>query len=201
MRTNQSNNFILKISLFTAVLVCMTLAFFILYWKSGSPGFRSAAITMLTFSYHFAMRILVGKVVDCVNRHRPMNPDAAVHKIFAFEPGLYSFIKVKRWKKYAVTAVPESFDLSRNSLEKIRLNMLQAEVVHKVIMLLALLPILLIIPWGSVLVFVLTSVASSLMDLPFVIIQRYNRWRINRLLARLRCTLAECPSGMQYRPD
>ncbi len=63
-------------------------------------------------------------------------------------------------------------------------NMLQAELVHRIIMVLSFLPLLLIIPYGVPGIFIATSAAACLLDLIFVMIQRYNRPRIVRLLKR-----------------
>ncbi|MGM9971932.1 MAG: hypothetical protein ACI35W_05940 [Anaeroplasmataceae bacterium] len=53
----------------------------------------------------------------------------------------------------------------------------------------ALLPLLLIIPYGSAVVFISTTVACALIELIFIIIQRYNRPRLVRLYKRKLATL------------
>ena len=61
-------------------------------------------------------------------------------------------------------------------------NVAQAELVHRIIMVLSFGPLLLIIPYGVPMVFVVTSIVAALIDLQFVIIQRYNRPRVMKLL-------------------
>ena len=61
-------------------------------------------------------------------------------------------------------------------------SMVQAETGHLMIMLLSFLPLLLIIPYGTAPVFIITSVLACMMEVPFVIIQRYNIPRIIRYM-------------------
>ena len=61
-------------------------------------------------------------------------------------------------------------------------NVAQAELVHRIIIVLSFVPLLLISPYGVPMVFVVTSIVAALIDLQFVIIQRYNRPRVMKLL-------------------
>ena len=81
-----------------------------------------------------------------------------------------------------VTVRPEQFDLSVNSMDDLLHNMAQAELVHRIIMVLSFAPIILIIPYGAPMIFIVTSLLASLFDLQFVMIQRYNRPRVMRVL-------------------
>ena len=62
--------------------------------------------------------------------------------------------------------------------------MCQAELVHETIMVFSFLPIIASVWFESIGVFVITSIVSALIDLIFVIIQRYNRPRIIRILQK-----------------
>lgn len=81
-----------------------------------------------------------------------------------------------------ITARPEQFDLSVNSMDDLLHNMAQAELVHRIIMVLSFVPIILIIPYGAPMIFIVTSMFASLFDLQFVMIQRYNRPRVMRIM-------------------
>lgn len=81
-----------------------------------------------------------------------------------------------------ITAKPEQFDLRENSMDELLHNVAQAELVHRIIIVLSFIPLLLIIPYGVPMVFIVTSIAAALIDLQFVIIQRYNRPRVMKLL-------------------
>ena len=89
-------------------------------------------------------------------------------------------MKVKRWKRFIITAKPEQFDMKRNSTEALLHNMAQAELVHKIIAILSFVPIAFIIPFGAPAAFIITSVISSMIDIKYVIIQRFNRQRLQK---------------------
>ena len=75
----------------------------------------------------------------------------------------------------------ELFDPKTHSWAEIAQAMCQAELIHETIVLLSFLPILAGIRFGAYPVFIITSVLAAMVDMMFVIIQRYNRPRILRL--------------------
>jgi hypothetical protein len=79
---------------------------------------------------------------------------------------------------------PESFDSRLRTWDEIAGAMCQAELVHEVIILLSFLPILASIPFGALPVFAITSVLAACYDGMFVIMQRYNRPRIVKLVEK-----------------
>ena len=81
---------------------------------------------------------------------------------------------------------PSLFDPKLHSWEEIAQAMCQAELVHETIVVLSFLPLLGAIPFGSFGVFLITSVLAALYDLSFVIMQRFNRPRIMKLIAKER---------------
>lgn len=76
------------------------------------------------------------------------------------------------------------FDKSLHSLEKIAQATCQAELVHEVIMGLSFAPMLLCKKFGAVGVFWVTSILAALVDGAFVIMQRFNRPRLIRILQK-----------------
>ena len=74
------------------------------------------------------------------------------------------------------------FDLSKHSLDEIAQAMCQSELVHETITIFSLVPILFSIWFGAFWVFFITSVLGALFDLMFVIMQRYNRPRIIKII-------------------
>ena len=66
--------------------------------------------------------------------------------------------------------------------DEIAQAMCQAELVHEVIIILSFLPILAAIPFGALFVFVFTSILSAGYDAMFVMMQRYNRPRIVKMI-------------------
>ena len=65
--------------------------------------------------------------------------------------------------------------------------MLHSELVHIAIVILSYVPLIISIFWSylndSILIFLITSVLSSLMDISFVVAQRYNSPRVKRLMS------------------
>jgi len=160
-----------------------TLAFFLLYIFCHQPWMISVAVTMLTIFYHFAMRLIVGEIVTVIYRNKNFPRDRLGFRLYSFEERLYRKLNVKRWKMRVITAKPEQFDLKLVSPEELLHNVMQAELVHRIIMVLSFAPLLLIIPFGAPWVFIITSILACAIDSIFVIIQRYNRPKVQRYMA------------------
>lgn len=167
------------------VLFWVLAAFFRgIYAKQGYGFYLTAAITFLTFAYHFSMRILVGIFITALfwNREFPMYSKLLLPT--ANEQHLYKKWKVKTWKQYAITANPGQFDVQSLNLKELLHNMIQAEMVHECIIILSFVPLLFSIPFGAMPVFFITSVMAACIDLKYVIIQRYNIPRVIKLIER-----------------
>ena len=164
------------------VFITLTVVFAVLHDMYDEGWMLSAYVTFLTISYHFSMRLIVGEAVTVIYRNREFNLDSAGFRIHSFEKKLYQRLNVKKWKVHMLTAKPEQFNLRENSMDDLLHNMAQAELVHRIIMVLSFVPLLLIIPYGAPVVFIVTSIAAGWIDLQFVIIQRYNRPRVMKLL-------------------
>lgn len=141
------------------------------------------AVTFGTIFYHLAMRLAVGSLVDA-KYHNRMDYTKKWFQEKPFEKKLYKKLNVRKWKKRLPTLNPEDFDLKNRSIEEIIQVTCQAEVVHELIMPLSFVPIVFSIWFGSLDVFVITSCVSFLFDGLLVIMQRYNRPRLMRLLKR-----------------
>lgn len=160
----------------------LTLLSYLLYRYYPLGILESLAITCGTVFYHFSMRLLVGAVVPAFVREGAENGIWFRQK--RFEPPLYRALRVKQWKKYLPTYAPESFDLKQHSLEEVIHTCCCSEAVHEWIMLLSFLPVLTIPVFGTPWVFWVTSTLAALFDGCFVILQRYNRPRLIRILER-----------------
>lgn len=143
----------------------------------------SFAITYGTFFYHFAMRLLVGHILDRTMQNKA-DYRKAWYQLRTWETKLYKRLNVRKWKRKMPTYDPSLFDPKLHSWEEIVQAMCQAELVHEVIAVLSFLPLLAAIPFGSFFVFLSTSLLAALFDLSFVIMQRYNRPRILKLLSK-----------------
>lgn len=93
-------------------------------------------------------------------------------------------LRVRKWEKYIPAYSLDTFDTSRKTVKEIVGATCQAEIVHEIIMVLSLLPIAMIPFLGGGPAFVITSVISMLVDSVFVIMQRYNRPKLVRVMER-----------------
>lgn len=169
----------MKIIALTSVV--MTAVFAVLYQIKPLGVFLTLAITAGTVAYHFLMRLLVGGAYALLVNNK-VDYNKKWFRVGKTEQKLYKLLKVKGWKKHFPTYDPQAFDKEQHSWSEIAGAMCQAELVHETIILFSFLPILFSHWFGSALVFVLTSIFSALFDLTFVIIQRYNRPRVVKIL-------------------
>ena len=153
------------------------------YKVTSSGILLPLAITSGTIAYHFVMRLMVGLAF-----HATMQNQADYRKrwyqVSKREMAVYEKLKVKQWKRRMPTYDPALFDPRLHTWEKIVQAMCQAELVHETIAVLSFLPILAGVWFGEYPVFIVTSVLAAACDMVFVIMQRYNRQRVMKLLNR-----------------
>ena len=143
------------------------------------------AITLGTFSYHFLMRLIVGYGIDAVYHNR-MNYHGKWFQPRKWENKLYKKLKVKSWKDKMPTYDTDISSFELHSMEEIVMAMCQSEIVHEIIVAFSFVPVL-AIPWlGEPVVFIITSFLAACFDMIFVIMQRYNRPRIIKLIEKRR---------------
>ena len=151
-------------------------------WNLYAPRdwLLSAAITFGTTCYHLTMRLLVG----LIGSHIPVREDCRWFQPREFEEKLYRVLRVKARKSAMPTYDPDAFSLRKNTLAQIIRNSCTAELVHTLILPFSFLPLLAARIWGAFPVFLVTSVLAALFDCGFIIMQRYNRPRLVRILKK-----------------
>ncbi len=142
-------------------------------------------ISSATALYHFAMRLIVGTIVDKIFQNK-FDHTLWWFRKRSFEDKFYKRLKVNSWKKKMPTYEAGLFDVKEHSTDELLGAKCQAEVVHELIVLLSFVPLFFSLWWGTFFVFLITSVLAAMYDSCFVMIQRYNRPRVERLLARKR---------------
>lgn len=172
-----------KMFLTTIVSLVGMVASGAIYSFTGNRVIFSLAITFGTFFYHLAIRLAAGYLIDA-KFHNHMDYTKGWFKERAFEPKLYKKLKVKKWKKRFPTFNPQDFQLENRSVEEIVQVTCQSEIVHEVNMGLSFVPVIFSVWFGSFAVFVITSLLACLYDSVFVIMQRFNRPRLMRLLRK-----------------
>lgn len=133
--------------------------------------------------YHFAMRLAVGTVVNFIMKNKA-NYKNVWFREKCFERKLYKLMRVRKWKKYLPTYDPNTFDVNQKTVKEIVGATCQAEVVHEIIMVFSLIPIASIPFLGGAAAMIVTSVLAMLFDSLFVILQRYNRPKLVKVMER-----------------
>lgn len=184
MKKSAFQQFMEKGAVLTLVL---SIAFLCCLLIFGGEPWISLLITFVTIFFHFSVRLTVGAIVDKA-AEKGIDHNARWFKQNGFEVKMYHFMKVKRWKLKLPTYAPDNFSLEKNSAEQVVVNMCGAELVHEINIVASFVPVVLSIavPFlrDTLIVFVITSIVAALFDLLFVMIQRYNRPRMVRLIQR-----------------
>lgn len=166
-----------------AFSLAATVILAISYKVTSSGILLPLAITSGTIAYHFVMRLMVGLAFHATMRNKA-DYRKRWYQVSKWEMAVYEKLKVKQWKRRMPTYDPALFDPRLHTWEEIVQAMCQAELVHETIAVLSFLPILAGIWFGEYPVFIVTSVLSAACDIVFVIMQRYNRQRVTKLLNR-----------------
>lgn len=166
-----------------AFSLAATVILAISYKVTSSGILLPLAITSETIAYHFVMRLMVGLAFHATMRNKA-DYRKRWYQVSKREMAVYEKLKVKQWKRRMPTYDPALFDPRLHTWEEIVQAMCQAELVHETIAVLSFLPILAGIWFGEYPVFIVTSVLSAACDMVFVIMQRYNRQRVTKLLNR-----------------
>ena len=164
----------------TRVIFCTSLALFpLLGVLFLMLHMENAYITFFTFSYHIWERMIMGTLTTFL----PIKGTSWVFRTRKWEKSFYEAIGIRKWKDKLPTYTPEAFEV--RNLETLRKAMLRSERGHILGFFLAYLPIFVALHLGYLTsIFVITSLISSLLDIPFVIVQRYNSERVSAILAR-----------------
>lgn len=167
----------------TAVSLCALLLSLVLYHATGLSALYSCAITFGTMFYHLAVRLLCGWTFSAVF-HNQINAERRWFQPRCWEPALYRRLHVKRWKNHMPTFDPDTFSLQKHSLDEIIGVTCQSELVHECNIVLSAVPLFFSIWFDNFPVFLLTSLLAAAFDGIFVILQRYNRPRLQALAKR-----------------
>ena len=166
------------------ISLLLTIVLFAWYSCTSNKILLSFAITFGTIAYHLIMRLLVGWVFDLTMNNKA-DYKKRWYQVSCWEMSLYEKLRVKKWKGKMPTYEISLFDPKKHTWEEIIQAMCQAELVHETIVVLSFLPILVGIWFGDYLVFIITSLVAAMVDMSFVIMQRYNRQRITKIMSRI----------------
>lgn len=164
-----------------ALTTIITIIFSYIYITINKSIYLTLAISFGTTAYHFIMRLVIGYIINWI-MHNKANYNNNYFKTKKLEQKIYKLIKVKKWKDKMPTYNPDFYSTEKHSLEEIAMVTCQAEIVHELIIIFSFVPVLFTLWFDSFWVFMITSIISALIDTLFVIMQRYNRPRIIKLI-------------------
>ena len=164
-----------------AFSLAATVILAISYKVTSSGILLPLAITSGTIAYHFVMRLMVGLAFHATMRNKA-DYRKRWYQVSKREMAVYEKLKVKQWKRRMPTYDPALFDPRLHTWEEIVQAMCQAELVHETIVVLSFVPIVAGVWFGEYPVFVITSALAAMLDLMFVMVQRYNRQRVIKLM-------------------
>lgn len=166
-----------------AISLLLTLICALLHIKTANDLPMTLAVTFGTVAYHFCMRLLVSGIINSL-LHNRVDYNKKWFQVGETEQVIYKKLNVKGWKDKMPTYDKSLFDNKEHSWDEIAQAMCQSEIVHETIVVFGFLPIVSAIWFGALPVFIVTSVLSACFDLVFVIMQRYNRPRVIKLIKR-----------------
>lgn len=167
----------------TIMLTALVAAiFFFLYYSNTleSSVILWTGIVSFMILYHFGLRIFMG---DITKRFR-INYNHVWYKQRKFEKTLYRILKVRTWKEKVLTFDPESYDVKSRTLEQLATTMSKSELDHWINEVISVISIFFAFFWGSFPAFLISAVVVMLFDAQFIIVQRYNRPIVLRLIER-----------------
>ncbi len=145
--------------------------------------YLSLAITFGTITYHFSIRLLIGTLFQLFMKNRADYRKKWYH-LHPWESVLYQKLRVKKWKDKMPSYDRDSFYPALHSWNEIAQAMCQSELVHEMDIVFSFLPLFFSVWFGAFPVFLTTSIFAAAYDSLFVMMQRYNRPRILRIIEK-----------------
>lgn len=131
--------------------------------------------------YEMFMRMIVGTLINKKFQNH-INYELDWFQEKNFESDIYKSLQVQKWKKLMPTYSPKSFNLKKHSFDQIIQSTCQSEIIHEIIIVLSFVPVIFSLTFGHFWIILVVSVLAALIDLTFVILQRYNRPRLIRIM-------------------
>lgn len=173
------SNFKAKMIFITELLLIGFVVFYAIFLFFRTSIFKTITVTLGVLLFHFAMRLFVNWFFKSM-KGRPWNHTNKWFRERNYERGLFKVLRVASWKNHIPDYNPEDFDQKQKKLSKMISNSCREEVTHIVMIIANFLPILLPISLSGVNFWLLfwLSVLGGIIDLMFILKQRYNRPRM-----------------------
>ena len=157
---------------------------FILYYGNFYKNEKILWTGVVTFTimYHFWVRIILGNVSKLFKKK--INYKQKWFQELKFEKSLYKLLHVKKWKDKAFTYNPRDFSLKDRTLEDILNTTAKSEVDHWINEAISVSTMFFGLIWGKPWLFIISALCAMIFDSQFIIIQRYNRPRLSKVIQR-----------------
>ena len=168
------------IEICTILFVFCFIVYYTGYFKNDVVLYTG--VTAFTIVYQLGLRLLFGVLTTSFKNK--LDSKQFLFKERKFEKKLYEVLKVKKWKKRALTYDPEAFNLRKNTKKQVLQTMLKSELDHWINELISLSTLAFALIWGKFGIFLVTCILAMLFDGQFILIQRFNRPRVERLIEK-----------------
>ncbi len=138
-------------------------------------------ITLFMFAYHADIRHLISAITTLFKSK--INIDCKIFSVSEREFIFLNKLKVKKWKDKFVTLYKDQFKINQN-IDIVLKNNIHAEICHWICFFAGLFAILFgyLLSANELWIYIITSIlASFLLDLPPILIQRFNRFRLQKI--------------------
>ena len=142
-----------------------------------------AFILTVVMTYHFAFRRITSEIV-AFKFEEKFNYNWFWFKHYSWEDKVFDFLKVRAWKDKMPTAYPKKFSIKENSLEHIAKTMCISEFNHETNIIISFLSLFLVKLLGHFWLLFFIATLGALCDMIFIIMQRYNRPRLVRVIEK-----------------
>ena len=172
--------------MYSVIGICLItcISCFILYYGNFYKNGKVLWTGVVTFTimYHFWVRIILGNVSKLFKKK--INYKQKWFQELKFEKSLYKLLHVKEWNDKAFTYNPRDFSLKDRSLEDILNTTAKSEVDHWINEAISVSTMFFGLIWGKPWLFIISAICAMIFDSQFIIIQRYNRPRLAKVVQR-----------------
>ena len=160
--------------------VILSIVCFSLYYSGTSTKDFVLWIGIVSFMiiYHFGLRILEGVITNKFN----ISYEHPFYRTRKFEKKLYRILKVRLWKDKGLTFEPDKYDFKSRTLHELATTMAKSELGHGINDAISVFSLFFIFVWGCAPAFIITAVLAMIFDAQFIVVQRYNRPIVLRLM-------------------
>ena len=137
-------------------------------------------ITTFMILFHFGLRILLGEVT----KHLKIDYRHPWFRRRGFEKALFRLLRVRQWKDKVLTFDTAAYDFENRTPAQLAATMAKSETDHWINEGISLVSMLFALVWGQTAIFVGTAILAMLFDAQFIIVQRYNRPIVLRLMEK-----------------